>query len=116
MKNRYYDSPVKSRSWQEIEAFYSDYRPGMKWFIGWLYNSRYSFGLFAITSIDVLIIGQSETFDINRNVIRLREIDSKFYLTFLESESSGTTKIFAKGEIVRAFERLLASLNWFTER
>ena len=115
MNKPYHSFSVQSSSWDEIAVgFDPAHTPGMLTFIEWLRNSKYAFGLFAVTSLDILVIGQTEHFELHRNVIRLEEVGEKFHLTFRECETAESTGTFEKTEIIPAFERLLSSLRWFS--
>jgi hypothetical protein len=115
MRGNYSDQIVQSHPWDSIFSHFNGYKPASADFIDWLRNSKYAFGLFAVTSMDEVVIGQSPQFSLHRNVIRVHEIGDNFRITFVESETSSSERQFRQTELIPAFERLLESLHWFAE-
>ena len=109
--------PVRSRSWDSIQADYEGYRSGMARFVEWLKNSEFADGLFATTSLDTLIIGQSPEFDMVRSVIRINEIDGKFLVVFKEgyARRSESVREFEEDDLIGAVRKLISSLRWFVK-
>jgi len=95
---------VRSSSWNTIIECLQDYRPATARFVEWLRDSEYAFGLFAITSLDTLIIGQSHEFDMWRNVIRIKENGERFTITFYESDKSASERECDEEELIPAFQ------------
>jgi hypothetical protein len=107
------NTPVRSLPWPVILERFSDRKPGMARFVDWVRHSDFSDGLFAITSLDTLIIGQSSEFDMHRNVIRISETEDRFRLVFQEDNMHNSERIVEESELNEAFRKLIVSLHWF---
>jgi hypothetical protein len=105
------NAPVKSNSWQSIFEWFDKYRPGMARFVAWLKASEFADGLFAVTSLDTLIIGQSSMFDMNRSVIRINEINGRFLIVFQEDYCNRSEREVQESDLIEAFRRLIFALH-----
>lgn len=107
---------VRGVSWDTIIERFRDDQPATADFVEWLRDSKYAYGLFAVTSHETLVIGQSPEFEFSKDVIRVAEEGDKFRLTYLESNTSTSEREFGQSELIPAFERLLESLHWFADK
>ena len=84
-------------------------------FVNWLRESDFAGGLFAISSLNRLVIGQSTEFDLNRSVIRVSETQGRFLLVFQEDAFHQSERVLNESELIGAFRKLIASLRWFPD-
>ena len=109
------NTPVKSSSWNQISEHFRDRKPSIHRLVEWIQASEYAHGLFAITSLDTLIIGQSAEFDMWRNVVRIDERDDICTIQFCEFLGSTSKRDIDGDRLIQTFSSLISSLKWFCE-
>lgn len=114
---------VKSRNWNDIISFY-DNLPSQNEFnfklmaklVRDIVNSPYAIGLFPITSMHTLILGQTPEFEIERNTLRIELIEGnqvKLELNSSAIKSKNWSRIIDASEVFIALEKFLKSEKWF---
>ena len=85
---------VKATSWDQIERFFAErvsaneYFLPMLEFVSLIKSSIYAVGLYPATSMHTLLISQSETFELYRQVLRIELSNSKFHFSYFEKRAT----------------------------
>ncbi len=114
---------VKSRNWNEVAKFY-DGLPSqeeldfhlMAALVKVIMGSRYSIGLFPVTSMHTLVLGQTPEFEIERNTLNIElEKGNQIVLKLNSSaiKSKNWRRVVPASEAFSALETFLESEKWF---
>ena len=113
-----------SKSWQSVTEFYSQLKASSNWnpkalenLSAEIQNSKYAIGLYPVTSMYVLYIGQTLEFDIYRGALKIELENGKIHFELMSScNSSKNWKRAVDADIAfDALVRFLESEKWFVE-
>ena len=114
---------IKSRNWNEVVKFYDSFPSQeelnfrlMADLVRNIISSRYSTGLFPVTSMHTLILGQTPEFEIERNTLSIKlEKGNQVKLELNSSaiKSKNWRRIIPANEAFSALETFLESEKWF---
>jgi hypothetical protein len=113
----------KSRNWNDVLKLYDsltsqeglDFR-FMADLVKNIMHSRCSIGLFPVTSMHTLILGQTPEFELERNTLSIelqKGNQVKFELNSSAIESKNWTRVIPANEAFSALETFLESEKWF---
>ncbi len=114
----------KSKTWDEVIEYYKQLNESPKWdiqpmvdFVERISESKYAQGLYPITSMYTLIIGQTPELDPCRSVLKVEFFDGRFYFVYVDSAIE--THLWKRDcEPYEAFSLLddfIHQLDWFIE-
>ena len=114
----------KSRTWDEVIGYYKGLNESPKWdiqpmidFVEQIVDSKYAQGLYPITSMYTLVIGQTPDIDPYRSVLKIEFFDGRFYFVYVDSGID--THLWKRDcEPEEAFDLLnefIRQLDWFVE-
>ena len=113
---------AKSKTWQSVIEFYGQLNASPNWnpktlenLALQIKNSEYACGLYPVTSMHVLHLGQSPEFDIMRGTLKLELKGNEIHLELMSSYN--TTKnwkrVVKANEAFDALVTFLESEKWF---
>ena len=114
----------KSRTWGEVIEYYKQLNESPKWdiqpmvdFIEQIADSKYAQGLYPITSMYTLIIGQTPEIDPYRSVLKIEFFDGRFYFVYVDSAVD--THLWKRDcepeEAFSLLDEFIHQLDWFIE-
>jgi hypothetical protein len=114
---------VKSRNWNDVINLYDQLSSKdelnfrfMSKLVKDIVNSRYSVGLFPVTSMHTLILGQTPEFEIERNTLSI-ELEKgnqvKLELNSSAIKSKNWRRVVPANAAFSALETFLESEKWF---
>lgn len=109
---------IKSRSWQEIIAFYDYLQLEPMLNLAKYISAKYSFGIYATTSMQTLCLAQTSRFDLNKNVLRINFNQNRFEFIYIDAgktEMTGWNKECGTDDVIPTFEHILSRLKWIIQ-
>lgn len=114
----------QSKTWGEVIEYFKKLNESPKWdiqpmveFAEQIAVSKYSQGLYPITSKYTLIIGQTPAFDPCRSVLKIEFFDGRFYFVYVDSGIENhlwKRDCDAEGAF-SLLDDFLHQLDWFVE-
>ncbi len=112
---------VKGRPWPGISDTYRrliehnwDMQPMLS-LVNSIAASRYADGIFAVTSLSTLCVGQTPEFEMDRHCLRVDFKNDRFVFRYIESSFRGAAwqKECGRNEGFSTFEHVIGRLKWF---
>ena len=113
-----------SKSWQSVIEFYGKLKASSNWnpkalenLAVQIQNSEYAIGLYPVTSMQVLYIGQTPEFDIFRGALKIELKDKKIHLELMSSHISSKNwkRAVDADNAFDALVRILKSEKWLVK-
>jgi hypothetical protein len=114
----------QSVNWDEVIKYYKELNKSPKWdiqpmvdFVEQIAESKYAQGLYPITSMYSLIIGQTPEIDPCRSVLKVEFFDGRFYFVYVDSgiESHCWKRDCEPDEAFSLLDEFVHQLDWFIE-
>ena len=115
---------ANSKSWQSIIEFYGQFKASPNWnpealrdLAIKIRNSEYAIGLYPVTSMHVLYIGQTPEFDINRGALKIEFKDKEIHFELMSSykPSKNWKRTVDPDKAYDALVKFLESEKWFVK-
>ena len=115
---------AKSKTWQSVVEFYSQLKGSPDWdpknletLASKIQNSQYANGLYPVTSMCVLYLGQSPEFDIKRGALKIELKKKQIHLELMSSydTSKNWKRVAETDNAFDALEKFLESEKWFVQ-
>ncbi len=114
----------KSKTWEEVIEYFTELNKSPKWdiqpmvdFVEQIAESKYAQGLYPITSMYTLIIGQTQEIDPGRGVLKVEFFDGRFYFVYVDTavENHLWKRDCEAEEAFSLLDDFIHQLDWFIE-
>jgi hypothetical protein len=115
---------ARSKTWQSVVEFYTQLKESPDWdpkilgnLAAKIKNSKYANGLYPVTSMHVLYLGQSPEFDIKRGALKIELKKNQIHLELMSSYDSKKNwkRAVEPDKVFDALEKFLQSERWFVQ-